>query len=201
MNRSELKSKARESLKGKYGEAIALLLISFGISCMTGAIAGFLNLNDLISYVISVVISGLLGFGTISFYLKISRNESVTFKELFSKINMFWPYIVISLLVGLFTILWSFLFIIPGIIASFSYSLVFYIKLDNPELSALEVIKKSKEMMKGHKWDFFILYLSFIGWSILALFTFGILCLWLVPYMNVTFANFYNSIKDEKVTL
>ena len=55
--------------------------------------------------------------------------------------------------------------------------------------------------MKGHKWDFFILNLSFIGWSILALFTLGILCLWLVPYMNVTFANFYNSIKDENATL
>ena len=202
MNRIELKNRAKESLKGKYGEAIKLLLITFAISFATGFVIGFLNLDEdiaeLISSIVSLAVAGLLGFGTVSFFLKISRNETVTYKELFSKINMCFSYLAISLLVGLFTALWSLLLIIPGIIAAINYSLVYFVKLDNPELGALEVLRKSKEMMNGHKWDFFILILSFLGWAILGIFTLGILYLWLVPYMQVTYANFYNSLKETK---
>ena len=202
MNRIELKNRAKESLKGKYGEAIKLLLITFAISFATGFVIGFLNLDEdiaeLISSIVSLAVAGLLGFGTVSFFLKISRNETVTYKELFSKINMCFSYLAISLLVGLFTALWSLLLIIPGIIAAINYSLVYFVKLDNPELGALEVLRKSKEMMNGHKWDFFVLILSFLGWAILGIFTLGILYLWLVPYMQVTYANFYNSLKETK---
>lgn len=202
MNRIELKNRAKESLKGKYGEAIKLLLITFAISFATGFVIGFLNLDEdiaeLISSIVSLAVAGLLGFGTVSFFLKISRNETVTYKELFSKINMCFSYLAISLLVGLFTALWSLLLVIPGIIAAINYSLVYFVKLDNPELGALEVLRKSKEMMNGHKWDFFVLILSFLGWAILGIFTLGILYLWLVPYMQVTYANFYNSLKEAK---
>lgn len=205
MNRSELKNKAKESLKGKYGDAIALLVISFGISFPVGFAVGFIglddNLTELLGNIISIIISGLIGFGTFSYFLKISRNEQVNYKELFSKTNMFGSYIGISLLAGIFTFLWSLLFIIPGIIAALNYSLVYYIKLDNPKLSAIDVIRKSKQMMQGHKWDFFVLNLSFLGWGILSIFTLGILYLWLVPYMQVTYANFYNKLKEEKNTI
>ena len=199
MNRVEIKEKAKASLKGKYGDAIALLFIYLGISFAGGFILGFLGLDEttmeLASNIVAIILSALFEFGMLSYFLKVSRNEPVTYKELFSKTNMFWPYIAISLLTSIFIILWSFLFIIPGIIASISYSLIYFIKLDNPELSASEVISKSKEMMNGHKWDYFVLGLSFIGWSILGIFTFGILYLWLFPYMQVTYANFYNSLK------
>lgn len=201
MNRVELKTRAKNSLNGKYGDAIALMVISFVLSLAVSFITVLFdfdeNVAELINSIASVVLSGLIGFGTFSYYLKVSRNEEVTFIELFNKANLFWPYIAISLLVGIFTFLWSLLFIIPGIIATLSYSLVFYIKLDNPELSVTDVISKSKQMMKGHKWDFFVLELSFLGWEILGIFTFGILYLWLVPYMQVTYANFYNEIKEN----
>lgn len=198
MNRSELKTKAKENLKGKYGDAIKLMLITYGISFISGLIIGFIDLDETVGDLILLIITGLIGFGTVSYYLKVSRNESVTYKELFSKTNMFWQYIAISLLVGIFTALWSLLFIIPGIIAALSYSLVYYIKLDNPELSTMDVIRRSKQMMQGHKWDFFVLSLSFLGWTILGLFTLGILYFWLIPYMQVTYANFYNSLKENK---
>jgi len=109
------------------------------------------------------------------------------------------PYISIALLTGLFTLLWPLLFIIPGIIDSISYTLVYMIKLDNPEMSTMEVITKSKEMMNGHKMDYFVLVLSFFGWAILGILTLGILYLWLTLYMNVTFANFYNSLKETTI--
>lgn len=200
MNRAELKEKAKRSLQGRYGEAVKLLLMYLLISIGLGFIVAFLeldgNANSLLVDLVGIVINGLLYFGYYSFFLKISRNEEVTYNELFRRTDLFLPCLAIIVLTSIFTFLWSLLFIIPGIIASISYSMVYFVALDNPDLKAMEVIKKSKEIMNGHKMDYFILSLSFIGWSILSVFTFGILMFWLVPYMQVTFANFYNEIKD-----
>ena len=204
MNRVELKEKAKKSLQGKYGEAIKLFLVFFLISLASSMVIAFLefwgineNISSLLADIISLVISGLLYFGYYSFFLKISRNEEVTWNELFARTDLFLPYIAISLLVGIFTLLWTLLLIIPGIIAAISYSMVYFVALDNPELGAMDVIRKSKELMHGHKMDYFILELSFIGWSIVGIFTLGLLYLWLVPYMKVTMANFYNEIKKD----
>lgn len=201
MNRALLKENAKKSLQGKYGDAIALLGIMFAISFALGLVIGFFRLEEDLASTLadlsSLLISCALGFGMTSYFLKISRNEPVTYNELFSKTNMFVSYLSISLLVGLFTFLWTLAFIIPGIIAALSYSMVFFVKLDNPDMGAMDVLRKSKQIMSGHKMDYFVLGLSFLGWVILGAFTFGILYLWLIPYMQVTYANFYNSIKDE----
>ena len=201
MNRALLKQNAKKSLQGKYGDAIALLGIMFAISFALGLVIGFLGLEENLASTLAdlcyLLISCALGFGMTSYFLKISRNEPVTYNELFSKTNMFVSYLSISLLVGLFTFLWTLAFIIPGIIAALSYSMVFFVKLDNPDMGAMDVLKKSKQIMSGHKMDLFVLGLSFLGWTILGVFTLGILYLWLIPYMQVTYANFYNSIKDE----
>ena len=201
MGRAELKERAKEKLKGKYGEVIKLLLVYFFIYIVAGIIIVILGLNedttDLLSSLAELIIGGFIYFGYMNFFLKISRNEEVTYKELFSKTSLFWHCIILSLLIGIFTLLWSLLFIIPGIIASINYSIAYYVALDNPNLGAREVLKKSKEIMNGHKMDYFILNLSFFGWAILGIFTFGLLYLWLIPYMQVTFANFYNEIKEQ----
>lgn len=205
MTRVELKEKAKESLKGKWGESIKIyliyLLISFVVGLVEGFILGLLNVSEqtsaLLTDATSLILSALFMLGMASFYLKIARNEEVTYKELFSKTNMFVATLLVMLLVYVFTFLWSLLFIIPGIIAAISYSQVYYIMLDNPELKTSEVVKMSKEMMKGHKMDYFLLTLSFLGWGILCLLTFGIGFLWLIPYMNVTTVNFYDSIRSK----
>jgi uncharacterized membrane protein len=202
MNRVELKEKAKEALKGKYSEAIIVLLI-FGI---LGALSsGISSLGDalnnsylaILGNLISFIITCLLSFGSLSFFLKISRGEDVDFKELFSKTNMAIPYLLISLLTGIFTLLWSILFIIPGIIAALGYSQTYLIVLDNPEMDPMAAIKESKRLMNGHKLDFLILNFSFFGWIILGIFTFGLLYLWLIPYMSVTQMNFYNALIEE----
>ncbi len=86
---------------------------------------------------------------------------------------------------------------IPGIVAAYGYMMTNFVIIDNPELSPLAAIRQSKVMMRGYKLDFFILNLSFIGWAILAVFTFGILYFWLLPYMNVTYAKFYDMVKKH----
>jgi uncharacterized membrane protein len=202
MNRVELKAKAKECLNGKYSEAIIVMLI---VGILSGLAGGITTLGDslkndflvLIGNLGSIIIPILFTFGTLSFYLKISRDEEVTYQELFSKTNLFLPYIAISLITGIFTFLWSILLIIPGIIAAISYSQVYFIKLDNPDMSTLDCINESKRIMNGHKLDYFILNLSFLGWAILGIFTLGILYFWLIPYISVTQANFYNEIKEQ----
>ena len=103
------------------------------------------------------------------------------------------------LLMTVYLFFWTLLLIIPGLIKSLSYALTPFILNEKPELSANEAIELSMKMMDGHKWDLFVLMLSFIGWIILACFTFGILYIWLVPYMSAAYANFYNEIKGETV--
>jgi uncharacterized membrane protein len=99
-----------------------------------------------------------------------------------------------AILVGIFTILWSLLLIIPGIIKGIAYSQVFFLLRDNPEYTALEAITESKKRMKGYKWKFFLLNLSFIGWAFIAIFTLGIGFLWLTPYILTANATFYNEL-------
>ena len=101
------------------------------------------------------------------------------------------------LLVYLSTLLWTLLFIVPGIIKGLAYSLTPFIVKDNPQLSPNQAINLSMKMMKGHKFDLFYLYLSFIGWILLAMLTLGIGLLWVIPYMQTSMAAFYLDVKND----
>lgn len=137
----------------------------------------------------------LVSCGWQLFTLRASREEETGGVEtLFSCFQQFWRFLLVHLLMNLFITLWSLLFVIPGIIAAFSYSQTIYIMLDNPKISPLEAISASKQLMRGHKFEYFVLQLSFLGWAYLALFTFGLLGIWLNPYMQVTMANYYNAL-------
>ena len=109
----------------------------------------------------------------------------------------YWHKVWGMFLVMLFTFLWSLLFIIPGIVKCFSYSMTPFILEEHPELGANDAIDHSRAMMKGHKFDLFWLLLSFIGWGFLCLFTFGIGYLWLIPYMNTSVSAFYEDVKAD----
>lgn len=95
---------------------------------------------------------------------------------------------------GLYVLLWSFLFVIPGIIASYSYSMTAFIMIEHPDLSVNEAITRSKEIMRGNRWRLFCLQISFIGGQLLSALTCGIGFLFLRPYMNASFAAFYREI-------
>ena len=101
------------------------------------------------------------------------------------------------LLMYILIVLWTLLFIIPGIIKTYSYAMTPYILHENPELSASEAIHRSRMMMRGHKFDLFYLYLSFIGWFLLCLLTAGIGFLWLAPYVDTSLAAFYEDVKSD----
>lgn len=107
-----------------------------------------------------------------------------------------WGYFLMMV----FVLLWSLLLFIPGIIMAFAYAMTPYILVENPEMKAIDAIRKSRSMMKGHKFDLFYLELSFIGWILLSILTLGIGLLWLVPYMETSIAAFYNDLKVEAET-
>lgn len=103
----------------------------------------------------------------------------------------------VPLLVNVYTALWTLLFIIPGIVKSYSYAMTIYISKDRPELSAEECIQESRRMMSGHKGKLFLLDLSYIGWFLLCILTCGILSLWVTPKMQTAHALFYEDLKAE----
>lgn len=184
MNRIELKNRAKQSLTGNWGAAILGLVIY-------GAIVSLLSTTGVGSFV-----TGLVSLGYISLYLSLLRGKTPTFEGSIAAITEnIGTKFVSTLLVMLYTFLWSLLFIIPGIVKSYSYAMTPYILLDRPELSATDAIKESEKMMNGHKMELFILDLSFIGWILLSILTCGVLVLYVEPYMMATKSAFYLELK------
>ena len=109
-------------------------------------------------------------------------------------LHIVWTYFVMAVKI----LLWALLLIVPGIIKSFSYAMTPYILVEHPEYSASEAINASCELMRGHKWDLFCLYLSFIGWTFLSVITCCIGFFWLEPYLSVSQAAFYKDLKACK---
>lgn len=109
-----------------------------------------------------------------------------------------WLHVSLGMIVCyLYIVLWSLLFVIPGIIKAFSYAMTPYILVEHPEMSINQAIDESRRLMKGHKFDYFYLELSFIGWAILSsVFTLGIGFIWLIPYISTSAAAFYNDLKN-----
>ncbi len=209
---SELRAQAREQLDGKWGTFVLMTFLMYVISAILqipGSVGDLLKVlspeNMLASESmssISVVLSLLalpLGWGLTVSLLRNHREESVDIENLFDgfRRGRYVRVFCALFLVNLFTFLWALLLIIPGIMKAFSYALTPYILLDEPELTAKQAIARSSEIMQGRRWKLFCLYLSFIGWGILSVLTFGIGFLWLLPYMNASFAAFYEDARAE----
>ena len=185
MSRAELKANAKSNISGK-------VLKYFVTSIVIGICAGALTIIP----VLGALLIYIFMLSDVIIFLKLYKGEDFSIGDAFSgfKIGATGKTMLAGFLMGIFEILWSMLFVIPGIIKSIAYSMTFYIIAENPEISATDAIKKSQEMMQGHKMEYFILQLSFIPWLILVSFTFGLAGIYVMPYMSATRANFYKSI-------
>ncbi len=186
---------ARESLKDKWGIAIATFLI---YALIIGIVQGSAETYPFINLIL-LLISGPLSLGIIKFTINISRNQEARIEQLFEGFSNFGTSTGAYLLTVLFTLLWTLLLIIPGIIAALSYSMTFYIIADDDSIGAMDAIDKSKKMMYGHKWKYFRLLLRIVGLSLLCILTLGIGFLWLLPYAQVSTAKFYEDIKEPQI--
>ena len=141
-----------------------------------------------------LILGSIVAVGYAKFNLDLVDGEEAEAGTLFAYLPQWKTMVKAGVLQTVYVLLWSLLFIIPGIVAAYRYAMTSFILAENPELTASEAIDRSKELMDGNKWRLFCLGFSFIGWSILCGFTLGIGYLWLTPYEQAANAAFYRDI-------
>lgn len=220
MDRSILKMDAKTAMKeaavSPYGVTIIYGIIILILTVVQRAFdewgtiiikAGeYIDPAQLTSYAVSsvaftaiyFVITTILEFGYLLYCLKVSnRDSSMSYSDLFLGIRYVFKVLGLSIMMFIFIFLWSLLLIVPGIIAAYRYSQAVFILAENPEKGIMQCIRESKEMMINHKFEYFVLELSFILWFLLLLVTCGLASIYVNPYMTVTKANYYNAIKPK----
>ena len=138
-----------------------------------------------------LIIGGAVELGHNKYYIDLCTNQQPKFETLFSRFGIFFKALGLRLFMGLFIFLWTLLLFIPGIIAAYRYSMAPYLMAQNPDMGIREAVNRSKELMQGRKWRLFCLELSFIGWHLLCILTFGLGYLFLNPYIQSAYAAFY----------
>ncbi|CEG27280.1 DUF975 family protein [Bacillus sp. B-jedd] len=210
----DLKKDGLAALKGQWGIAILISIISFAIYAIvpiigeiigTGSFSEWLETEEAparaqaISFSLSILLSPIL-YSCYWAFLDMRRGQRVSVGSLFNKFqgNFYFKTVGLYLLTTIYTILWTLLLIVPGIIKGIAYSQAHFILRDNPGMVINDAITESRKLMDGYKGKYFLLGLSFIGWSLLAILTFGIGFIWLVPYFSATLASFYQSLIEQR---
>jgi len=190
------KNRALASLEGHWGNAVLASFIYFVLVSGVGGIFDWV-LFKYSSYIWMILCFPFM-WGFCVYFLNLVRQEDVRLERLFDGYKDIVRIFLAYFISGIVICLGLALLIVPGIILSLAYSQVSFILKDNPEMSAVDALKKSREMMKGHKGEYFVLGLSFIGWILLAILTLGVGLIALEPYMYATMAHFYEDLKAEQ---
>ncbi len=199
ISRSELKQNAKNQLKNNWALAIGVIILCQLIAYIPNLlllISDNLVFTTIIIPIITLVITGPLAIGQCKFFINLANRSNPKFSDLWYGFNNILRAIGVTLLVGVIVFIGSLLLIVPGIILAYMYSQVYYIMAENPDMSVIDVLMESSRIMKGRKFELFVLQLSFIGWMILIGITFGIAGLYVFPYYNATLTNFYLKIKN-----
>lgn len=188
-----LKQDTRNELRGFWTQPVLATLVLMIISGACSAL-GSIGIGFVLTLLVFIPLD--LGY-TIAMYDFIHGSKLDTIDRMFSCFKQYSRTLAVSLLKNVYIFLWSLLLIIPGIVKSYSYAMTYYIAKENPEMRPEECINASMRMMHGYKGRLFLLDLSFIGWLILSVLTFGILFLWVLPWMEATHVNFYEELKAK----
>ena len=202
----EYKNAALAALKGNWAPAVVAtiiyMIIAIAVYMLTGiydettmtvnAALVLAGASVLISIFFSYPLS--VGYYNASKELALKGDNNCTANLFKSGFGKYFRNVWGMFLMGLFMFLWTLLFIIPGIVASYSYAMTPYIMAEHPEMTASEAIRASKTMMKDNKWALFCLDFSFWGWSFLCGLTLNIGYIFLNPYKNAAHAAFYRRV-------
>lgn len=180
-----LTQQARLSLAPNWGLAVG----AFAIYALVGIFSAIIPLG-------SFLLAGPLALGASKFSLALSRGQNPQSSQIFDGFSNFGTALGVFLLRSLYVFLGALLFIVPGIIIRLSYSQAFFILAEDDSIGVTAAMDKSAQMMRGHKMRFFMLNLRFIGWAILCIFTLGIGFFWLQPYVYISYAKFYDDLKQ-----
>ena len=215
MDRKEIKEKAKAKLKGNLWNILwpmlVIMVLSTALSSLFGGSIINININNLedlkdlsqaqtttkpASTLVTLII-GIINAGYIKYILNFIRTDKFDTNSIINTIKEKWLDILIAnILTTIIIFACTLLLIIPGIIMALAYSFVTYLVIDT-DTKGSDALKKSREMMKGYKFDYFIFGLSFIGWFLLVIPTIGLILIWLVPYYVVANALYYENLKEK----
>lgn len=213
MDERNTRAIAREKLRGNWGKSVLAGLLAYWLGGLIAG-TGSINLNFmedaaeylpaellrillvLISFIalialVNFIIGGTVQLGYAKFLLGQHDGKDYSVEDLFSQFHRFGTGFAQAFLKNLYIVLWTLLFIVPGLIKTYSYAMTPFILADHPEMTAGEAITASRKLMDGHKGELFVLGLSFFGWDLLCVITLGIASLWVTPYINAAYAAFY----------
>ena len=186
MDRASIKERARFVVRGYRGPSIGVLVLYFVLIAAVGWITFGLG---------EIFLIPPIAIGLTMFYLGVWRAENPPFETLFAAFRRYTQALVGMLWMYLWTFLWSLLFLIPGVIKSYAYSMTPYLLADYPDLDPREALKVSMAITAGHKMEIFVMQVSFLGWLILSAFTLNILYfVYVGPYMETAMAGLYESL-------
>ncbi len=204
MDRAELKFRAKEQLRGNWGIAIGTVLVAAIITDLDlvykiGSRFGINSISYSLNF-LDIFLGGVIATGLCRFLLNMAtKREKPKFENIFSYFNIYLKTLGLNLLITVSVFIGALFFIVPGIIVALMFSQVYFILAEDSSKSITQCLSESTNMMNGYKADFFVLRLSFIGWWIVAVLTFGIGGLWVAPYQKLTEANYYLSLKENKI--
>lgn len=194
MSRKELKSRARAQLgngifKDNWLYAVLVVIIEWVLVVAINGLPG-------IGAVASLLICGAITYGTNKLFLKQARDgQKMDVAGIFDGFKEdFGGNLLLGLIRSLLIALWSLLFVIPGIVKNYAYSMAFFVKADHPEYDWRTCLNESRRLMQGNKMRLFELDLSFWGWAIVGTLCFGIGTFWVTAYQQATHAQFYQEI-------
>ena len=199
MDRDSLKSWAKEKIKGHIFELIIPIIIASFLTALTIGAKVTIDSDGHVSSTSGYNIGIFFYFvqvGLAYFMVNFVNDRPHELKDLFRFSNEYVRTFLTGLLSRIFIFLWTLLLIVPGIMKAYAYALVDLILIDDKykDLGYMDLLKKSEEIMNGHKMDLFLLDLSFIGWHILSVFTCGILEVWVLPYQQTARIKFLDDL-------
>ena len=218
-NRVQLKAEAKSITKNAavsaYVFTLIYLVITFILSMIlefaTGSTAAELSavmemeipfptlgLSPLMVTFLSILISlvsMVLSAGYVIYTIGVRKGRTMPYATMFDGFTFVGKVIILQILVGIYVFLWSLLLFIPGIVAGYRYRFALYNLCENPQLSPSEALNMSKAQTRGHKWELFVLDLSFLGWNLLCGLTLGILSIWIMPYIQQTDIGYFEACK------
>jgi len=195
---SELKQQAITQLARRWKGIIIPNIIRMVIaSIILYFISKFITNKAFVSLLVNLILSPLQ-LGLIAYGIRFANyDESLDIKDVFDGYDRWLDAFILNITIEFFILLWGLLFIIPGIIKSYSYSMSYHILADNPNMKVKDALDWSKKITQGNKMRLFCLDLSFLGWFFLSILTLGIGYIWLVPYIQITTVNMYTNLKQN----
>jgi uncharacterized membrane protein len=210
MDRVKIKAKAREIIKGKLFEIWKPVIIIWGIQILLTMILSVLGINPsdfskeilpgieiTLVNIIETILLTPLSIGVVVYILNIIRNQEHQVNDIFKQYKNVIVIILVNLISSFLIIVGFAFLVIPGIIISLILAMTSFVLADGSQ-NIMETLRKSKELMNGYKWNYFLFNLSFIGWFLLGIFTLGLIYIYAFPYMSVANALYYEELKAIK---